>query len=327
MKQGKPHGWNMLISHYRKICFDKTELIGVRIMGVDNTSKNIRNLRIAYGETQMDLAYALGLESPAAISNYEKGSRTPKIGVRKKIASHYRITEDELMTGDFSRLNVVSLPLNDTVKMKEMTSTYLPIICTDDAIADPLFSKGYEAHTHIFKDMIVGKDYDQKEYEICMNAYIESYELNNTLESAANCLWWFLLTGMGMVNAHMLNGIKALEKKQIGKVEFLKNFYLHNSDNDCYDEVEAQRKKDRKEFLDDSEEVIVTLLRELKASPQWSDLADYYIAFRYTFCIVNNNLSDDMNRTVGGEMMWAIAALGNKYAISFLRVGIDNSKE
>lgn len=296
-------------------------------MGVNNISKNIRNLRIDYGETQMDLAYALGLKSPAAIANYEKGTRKPKPDVRKKIAAHYMITEDELVNGNFSRLNVVSLPFDDTVKMREMTTTFLPILCTDKALTDPLFRKGYEAHIRIYKDMKAGKEIDQKDYDICMNAYMESFESNDTLESAANCLWWFLLTGIGMTNAQMFDGIKALEKKQIEKAEFLKNYYLHNSDDDYYDKDEAQRKKERQEFLEDGEEVIVTLLRKLKASPQWSDLADYYTAFRYTFCIVNNNLNDDMNRTVGGEMMWAIATLGNKYANTFLRVGIDASKK
>ncbi|MBK1811643.1 helix-turn-helix transcriptional regulator [Clostridium sp. YIM B02505] len=292
-------------------------------MDVDNISKNIRNLRIAYGETQMDLAYALGLESPAAIANYEKGTRKPKPKVRKKIAAHYMVTEDELEYGNFSRLNIVSLPLDDIMQMREMTTTFLPIICTDEALTDPLFRKGYEAHISMYKDMKVGKEIDQKDFDICIKAYIDSCESNDTTESAVNCLWWFLLNGFGIANAHMVNGLKAMEKKQIEKAEFLKNYYLYNSD----DEVDDERKKERQELLDNVEEVIITLLQKLKASAQWSDLADYYTALRYTFCIVDNNLSDDMNRTVGGEMMLAIATLGNKYANTFLRLGIDASKK
>lgn len=295
-------------------------------MDVDNTSKNIRNLRVAHGETQLELADALGLKSPTTISNYEKGSRTPKPDVRKKISDHYLITEDELMHGDFSGLDIVSLPFDDTVKMQEIFTEFLPIICTDEALADPLFRKGYEAHMRIYRDMNMGKEFDEKDYDICMDAYMESCESNDTLESVANCLWWFLLTGAGMAFAHMFDGIKALEKKQIKKAEFLNNYYLTNSDNEYYDDNESQRKNERQEFLEDSEEVIVTFLRKLKASPHWSDLADYYTAFRYTFNIVNNNLSDAMNRTVGGEMMWAIATLGNKYAITYLRVGINAGK-
>ena len=35
--------------------------------------RNIKSLRTAYGETQLELALAVGLDSPNAIANYEKG--------------------------------------------------------------------------------------------------------------------------------------------------------------------------------------------------------------------------------------------------------------
>ncbi|OPZ87911.1 MAG: Helix-turn-helix domain protein [Firmicutes bacterium ADurb.Bin419] len=296
-------------------------------MGMDNINKNIRNLRIAYGETQMDLAYAIGLDSTGAISNYENGSRTPNSDVRKKIAVHYRITEDELMYGDFSRANVVSFPFDDTDKMKELATTVLPIICTDEALRDPLFRKGYEYHTRIYRNMKESEDFEEKDIDICLDAYNESHESNYTLESAANCLWWYLLFGIVMTNGRVFDGVELLEKKQIKKAEFIKNYILYNSDSDYYNEDEAQLKRERQKFIEDGEKDIVSLLRKLKASPKWSDLADYYTALRYSFYLVNNNLSDNMNQTVGGEMMWAIATLGNKYAKAFLRVGIDNNKK
>lgn len=34
--------------------------------------RNIKSLRTAYGETQLELALAVGLDSPNAIANYEK---------------------------------------------------------------------------------------------------------------------------------------------------------------------------------------------------------------------------------------------------------------
>jgi len=45
--------------------------------------KNIKYLRTAYGESQLDLALAVGLNSPNAIANYEKGIRSPKPDIRK----------------------------------------------------------------------------------------------------------------------------------------------------------------------------------------------------------------------------------------------------
>ena len=40
-------------------------------------ANNIWTLRTAFGETQLDLALALGLNSSNTISNYESGSRKP----------------------------------------------------------------------------------------------------------------------------------------------------------------------------------------------------------------------------------------------------------
>lgn len=89
-------------------------------MPVSNSQlgKNIKYLRTAYGETQLDLALAVGLDSPNAIANYENGGRTPKPDIRKKIAIHYRITEDELIHSDFSGLKVPTNLLNDKEKIQ-----------------------------------------------------------------------------------------------------------------------------------------------------------------------------------------------------------------
>jgi transcriptional regulator with XRE-family HTH domain len=301
--------------------------MGADIMSIDKTAKNIRSLRMAYGETLMELAYALGLNSPSAISNYEKGIRQPERDLLRKIASHYLITVDELVHSDFSKFNVISFPFDDKEKMKKVFATMFPIICTDDALDDPLFKKGYEAHMCIYKDIEAENESSDKDFDISIDAYIESYETNHTLESAANSLWYIFLSGMILKNPRMFDGAKKLKKQQIRKADFLKNFYLRNTDDDYIEEDEVEQKDELQEFLEVSEEEIIKMLRGLKASPKWSDIADYYMAFRYFLCIVNNELSDDMNRAVGGEMMWAIAELGNTYAKKFLRASIEASKK
>lgn len=65
-------------------------------MKENKVGDNIYYLRNAYGETQMELAYAIGLNSPNSISNYEKGYSHPKREILRKISEHYRITEEEL---------------------------------------------------------------------------------------------------------------------------------------------------------------------------------------------------------------------------------------
>lgn len=65
-------------------------------------ANNIGILRTTFGETQLDLALVLGLNSPNTISNYESGNRKPNDETIRKMAKHYNITEYELCNIDLS---------------------------------------------------------------------------------------------------------------------------------------------------------------------------------------------------------------------------------
>ncbi len=65
-------------------------------------ANNIWTLRTAFGETQLDLALALGLNSSNTISNYESGSRKPNNEIIRKLSKRYNITEYELCNTDLS---------------------------------------------------------------------------------------------------------------------------------------------------------------------------------------------------------------------------------
>ena len=295
-------------------------------MVTDNKiGKNIKYLRLADGETQMELAYALGLKAPTAITNYESEHRKPKRKILQKIAVHYRITEEELVNGDFSKLTFEKCPIGDKEKKYETAEMLLLIIYTEQAYTDPLFKKGFDSHMQMYETMKARKSINEHDFDVCINAYMESFELNGTLESVANCLWWFLLIGVGISNADLNDGAMALEKKQIDKRTFLKEHYLKN----CDDELCSGRgcKTELQDFLSNGEEVIIFLLQELNASVQWSNLANYYLAIRYLFCIIDNDYSDEINRAIGEEMMLGLASIGNPYAKKIIQSGIDNMKE
>lgn len=61
-----------------------------------NISERIKNKRMAVGLTQLKLAKKTGL-SPAAISQYESGARTPTIEAIKKIAGVLEVSVDVLI--------------------------------------------------------------------------------------------------------------------------------------------------------------------------------------------------------------------------------------
>ncbi|MDR4888226.1 helix-turn-helix transcriptional regulator [Fredinandcohnia sp. QZ13] len=286
--------------------------------------KNIRYLRTAYGETQLELAIAVGLESPNTIANYEKGERSPKPDIRKKIALHYRITEDELSHSDFSAFHVSSSQLGDKEKMMEMTLLMFPIICTEKAMKDSLFQKGHEAHMRALDAMKEGRAFAESDYDTCVNAYSDSYDTSETPESVANLLWWFLISEMSVKNRWMIEGAKALNDKRVSNEAFFKSFYLKdysiNEEEDCLEDVEQND-------LEELDQAIIELLKELKKDVQYSSLADYYTALRYVLGCVNNELTEAMNMAVGAEMMWAFTQLGNEYAMKFILQGIENSRK
>lgn len=291
--------------------------------------KNIKYLRTAYGETQLELALAIGLDSPNTIANYEKGVRSPKPDIRKKIALHYRMTEDELMHSDFSSFHVSLSQLGDMEKMMEMALLMFPIICTEKAMKDSLFQKGHEAHMRTFDAMKEGRSFAKSDYDTCVNAYSDSFNTFKTPESVANLLWWFLISETNIKNPWLIEGVEALIDKRVSIGAVFKSFYLMDctimEEGNCLENVEQKN-------LEKLDQVIIKLLKELKKDAKYSSLADYYTALRYGLGCVNNELTEAMNKTVGAEMMWAFMELGNEYAKKlilhgFALHGIENSRK
>jgi transcriptional regulator with XRE-family HTH domain len=57
--------------------------------------KTIRQLREAKGETQLQLAIALGL-TPATVYNWERGQFEPKATQLRALARHFGVSMDEI---------------------------------------------------------------------------------------------------------------------------------------------------------------------------------------------------------------------------------------
>lgn len=276
----------------------------------DNTSKNIRALRNAYGETQLELAFAIGLDSPSAISQYESGTRIPQTRERQRIAEHFRITEDELAHGDYSDLDLKSFAVDDREKVMGLFFKMLPIIRTEKAMQDAQFKKGYEAHMRTYEDAKAGKPVNECDADASIGAYVDAFYDNHVCEAAANLLWWIVLEGIGVNYGLASIDANKLFRENMNIAEFLKSWFLKNCDDEPYEEY----RNAKEEFWEDLEGIDTELLKAMKESPHLSELADYYSAILYAFGIVNNGLSREMNQTVGYEMLRAAARLGNKFA-------------
>ena len=73
----------------------------------------------------------------------------------------------------------------------------------------------------------------------------------------------------------------------------------------------------------EKEELMSEMLTIVKHSKDWSDLAYYYLALRYVWNLVDNNMDWGFNARIGREMMNALISVNNRYAVRCLQVCHD----
>lgn len=280
---------------------------------------NIRGLRKGYGETQLELATAIGVEA-TAISNYELGERIPERDVLLNIAKHYRITENELLNGNFANLkNMSKTPINDKKYNKAMFDKIFPLICTDKALKNSHFKEAYSMHQEMYRVIIDGVEFDTDKIERCMELYDTARE-EGVIEGAANYLWWlfFFAFTFTFLTPQMLDNISEFKKKNATVRDIIQNGYLLSFDDEPTDEETREFLEARKSFIEENEASMLVNIYRLKHTQEYQDLGDYYLAFYYKLDIISNTLSPEMNSAVGDEMMLAFSLMGNPYTGSFL---------
>ena len=283
-------------------------------MPKDRLGKNIRILRNIFGETQLDLSLAIGLDSPNAISNYENGTRYPLPDKRKKIASHFRITEDELMNYKFSFYNYTSSKLVDAKTLANITVAMFPIISTEKAMSNELFKKAFFSHMRLLDSLRNGQEFDDFDLDNCCEAYTELCVSHDLPEATVNALGLLMIVAVIIKSAGLIVNFDSFSKEKIEIGDFLKKFYLR----DCtISEEEYVLEESAQEDLNNFQEGITYLIKKLKKNVKYSDLVYYYLALSYIYGVQNNDLSDEMSKHIGFEMMFTYKSIGNKYAKKF----------
>lgn len=286
---------------------------------------NIKCLRKANGETSEEMMAKLGVESTGTVPQYESGKRIPLRDNLLKIAKHFHVTVDELLYGDFTGLDFVNCSLDNRCAMNSLIDVSFPTVVSARAMENQAFSCAYRLHTILIQYMKHGIQYDGHKIEVCLDFYAQAYN-EGIAEATANLLWWMLFEAVCICNTslHFSDSITKLQRSQITKREFWKRQHLHSFEPSCYDlKTSADRKKQVEAYISEVEPGIIRLLKELKMEPQYADLADYYSALRYTFGVVSNDLSSELNALVGRQMMISLGELGNKYAKELADAGMD----
>ena len=276
--------------------------------------QNIRALRTAYGETQLQLGEAIHV-APNTVSSYETGRTNPDLTV---IANHYGVSVDELLQSDFTSIREITV---DKDAFWRNIGIIFPIVSSDRAMQNESFKRSFEAHKTFYGqsyrcnlDMIYNIDVWYDGYMTAM----KDDEIK--VEAAANfiALRYLMMTLLKMSLTVVKNQPAAL-----WQIDEKAREAIQNPD----PSFETDAKAILSEFNDaETEKEILEMLTTIKRSKEWSDLADYYLALRYIWNLVDNDLDWGFNQRIGVELMYAFKLVENTYADQFLKYSLDSIK-
>ncbi len=271
---------------------------------------NIRNLREAFGETQLELAHSLGFESPATISMYESGARGQNsYEVISKIAYHYRVTKEQLAGGGFSSWDLKSIPLEDPAFTGKVLHFLLPFFGPDKERTDDGSREAFDRYTVWL--VLNGGRHPVGKDEIL--SCLEACDASASPAACSGSVQMLLYYGLGEVYGDIRDGLWKLQDGELTRDRFFKWYYLRDISPE--EEARSLRQKEKKRLY--FEEFGVRLrntIRSLYAVNGWWMVAEYYAALQYLFGLIDGDRSGEELFRIGQEMMRSLMALGNPYA-------------
>ena len=274
--------------------------------------ENIKKLRQAFGETQKQLADAIGV-AHNYISMWEKGRREiPSNDIVMAIANHYRITVEELfrpIENDGYTTKNLTMSWDDL--WKTVRRTY-PIFKTDKALEDELFKSALQRHKKLLLSYKNKQPLDADKLVEIMEQYGESWEKNKTIDSLANIMS-ILCTLCGSFGTIDMIEVEDHARTYgfLGSKKFNEIFLRKDNGEDPLE-------KAKKEFANQNEEMIEECLENLKKDSKWADVADYYLCIAYMVGMVDNEYGLDTNYNIGWEMIQRFAIMGNPLAWEYI---------
>lgn len=278
-----------------------------------NLGLNILALRKAYGKSQLEMAMDLNVKDNT-ISQYETGTQVPTRDMILKIAKYFRITENELIYGDFSNLEKIDIDAEKIADLNYNIQCFddmFPIICDDEALKNENFKKAYQINMQVHDIIAQGKDLEEEKIDELIELYEKAYK-EGVIEGIANILWWIMVYGY-IIRMSTPSLVEKAETYSKLSPEQIMDETLLNIEDEEYSEENKEYEKEVLEYIVETEKDFFKYIKILKRSTKYSDLADYYIALRYIFGLYNNSQTLELNRTIGTELSYTLDELGNKY--------------
>lgn len=187
------------------------------------------------------------------------------------------------------------------------------MIYTEAALKNEHFKNAFDIHNEVFNQLKNLSLDSVDRLSDCVDEYFEAQnDVNSEVEAAGNIMGIFYFFSLVVQTPKFLkNRSSVLLKISENNREIKKA--LEEPYPDFGDFEKFLNNEETLEFVDN-------LLLLVKRSIEWSDLADYYIALRYVFSLVDNDLGMEINKRIGVEFLSSFALVKNSYAINFLRL-------
>lgn len=276
-------------------------------MDDNQLGRNIKHLREMHAETLDELGAVIHC-AKSTVKGYENGSRKPDLQTLQDIASHYNKPVDELLHTDLTGLGELTLNMNSISGMLDLINVMLPLCCSEAAMKNDNFKKGYELSQRLLDGFAKAEILPGNMIVRIFEAYLNAADESEEPVAFANIMWCIFVWWTQIYDTDQ---ILSLQNKQLSKKLTFKDYMK------LRDTESSEIKEKRKAFVSDFEEVITGVLKALKTDLEWSDLADYYLALRYIVGMVDTDLSNEMNSSVGMQMMLSFMTLGNDHAFKF----------
>jgi transcriptional regulator with XRE-family HTH domain len=274
--------------------------------------ENIKHLRRIYSETLQELGEGVHF-SQTTIKNYESGIRQPDLNTLQALAKHYGKTVDELLHSDLSELGSIKVSIDGSEGIAKMMEILFPLSCSDNALKNPSFKKGYDSCRRIIDALSHNEGIRGRIIPECFEAFEQATDDSEIPEAIANIIW-LIFVEWSQIDGEMMKAAESLLYPQRNIPPFVKS-YLNAKANES-----EETKKKRQDFINDFDEIIVKLITALKSSLDLAELAYYFLALRYVFSMIDTGLSSEMNSAVGMQMMLSFLQLGNPYALHFFEM-------
>lgn len=273
-------------------------------MDDNQLGRNIQHLRIIHNETLEELGGIIHC-AKSTVKGYENGRRRPDFQTLQLLAAHYNKPIDELLYADLTELESISIDMNSPSHIMELMKTILPLYSSEDAMGNANFKNGYELSQRLLAAFSNAEVLPGNMIVRIFESFANATDESENLEAVANLVWSIFIWWSQIYD---INQILSLQNKlQSKKLSFKDWMQLKDTE-------DASVAEKRVSFITDFGAIITEALKALKSEPEWSDLADYYIALRYIVGMVDTDLSAEMNSAVGMQMMLSFMMLGNSYA-------------